>query len=106
MFELDFFPKSAPKPPPEPLVPGLELSVPPAVLGDVDLLWGENASLSLPTGDALRLMFGVTSMVLACLREPESSEAAAEAVEFARVVPVGAVESIVSEVIRGEDSVR
>jgi hypothetical protein len=94
-----FPPKIAPNPPP--LVLGLELSLSPPVLGDVDLLWGENASLSLPTGDALRFIFGVTSMVLACVGVRASSAEVADP-----FVSVGATDSSVSEAISGEDNVK
>lgn len=101
-FELGRLPpKSAPKVPPLEL--GLAPSLLPPVLGEVDLRWGEKASFSLPTGDALLLMLGVTSMVLACLGVRASS---ADVAESARAISVGAVESTVSDAIRGEDSVK
>lgn len=95
-----FPPKSAPNPPP--LVPGLSFSVFPTVLGEVDLRCGENASFSLPTGDALRFMSG-TSVGLECCRRGKSS---ADVPEVVRVASEGAFESSVSDAMRGEDRVR
>jgi hypothetical protein len=97
-----FPPNSVPNPPP--LVLGLALSVPPTVLGDVDLRVGVNASFSLPTGDGdTPLLFAAMSMVLACRMGASS----AEVMESTRVASVvDPTESIVSEAIKGDDSVR
>jgi hypothetical protein len=75
-----------------------------AVLGDVDLRVGAKASFSRPTGDGeTPRLFAATSMVFACRREASS----AEAIESTGVSSVvDPTESMVSEVIRGEDSVR
>lgn len=94
-------PNSAPKPPP--LVVGLGPSASAPVLGDVDLLVGVNASLSLPTGDGLLLMFAATSRVFACLR---SRELSAEVAESTSVLASVAVESMDSEAIKGDERVR
>ena len=98
-----FPPKSAPMPPA--LLPDRTLSASPPGLGEVPRRVGVKASFSLPTGDTPRLL-GVVSSVLAVLVEPSSVEVS----ESTRVASVAVVEesteSIVSEVIRGEDSVR
>lgn len=65
---------------------------------------GLNASFSLSTGETPRLL-GVTSMVLAVRREPSSVDVS-ESTRVASVVVVAeSTEAMVSEVIRGEDSV-
>lgn len=71
-------------------------------LGDVDRLAGTKASLSLFTGEVPRLAAAM-SMVWACRGVGGSSE---EAVESIRVVSDCATESRVSELIKGEESVR
>ena len=77
-------------------------SVSAASFGDVDLLVGAKASLSLPTGDGLRFAVEVGSSVLACFGASVSS---VSGVESARLV-VDGLESIVSEAIKGEEVVR
>ena len=91
-----FPPKSELIPPP--LVLGREPSGLPWLFGEGERRCGENAPLSLPAGDALRLKSGATAMVWAWTRG-KGAASSAEAVECERV------ESSVSEVIRGEDSV-
>ena len=71
-------------------------------LGEVERRVGTNASLSLPTGEAL-LLDAATSMVSACRGASGSSEDRAESTS---VASEGATESSVSELIRGDDSVR
>jgi hypothetical protein len=93
-----FPPNNAPRPP---LELGLALSLSPPVLGAVALLFGAKASFSLPTGDTPRV-FAVASMVFAWRIVWSSVEVA----EFTRVASVESVESMVSEAIRGEDSVK
>jgi hypothetical protein len=97
-----FPPNSVPSPPP--LVLGLALSAPPTVLGDVDLRLGVNASFNLPTGDGEtpRLLAAI-SIVLACRMDPSSAEVTDSAKGPSAADPM---ESIVSEAIRGEDSVK
>jgi hypothetical protein len=97
-----FPPNSVPSPPPLEL--GLAGSVAPTVLGDVDLLLGVKASFSLPTGDGdTPLLLAAVSMVFACRTDASS----AEVTEPARAPSVvDAIESMVSEAIRGEDRVR
>lgn len=92
-------PKKAPNPPP--LVLGLGGSGSTTVFGDVDLRVGAKASLSFPTGDTPRL-FAAISMVLACL----SGTSSAEPTESAREASAEATESIVSDAIRGDESVK
>lgn len=94
-----FPPNKAPNPPP--LVLGLAGSASaPTVFGDVDLRVGANASLSLPTGDGdTPRLFAAMSIVLACWSDTSSAEAA-------EPTRVASVESIVSDVIRGDDSVK
>lgn len=94
------FPKSDPNLPS--LDPGLEESAFNPLFGEVDRRWGENASLSLPTGDAPRLLFAPTSMVLECCTVVRSGTDEAEST---RVVSEGAVESTVSEAMSGEERV-
>jgi hypothetical protein len=90
-------------PSPPPLVLGLAVSVVPTVLGDVDLRLGVNASFSLPTGDGdTPLLLAVISIVFACRADASSAEVT-ESVRVPSVVE--AVEVMVSEAIRGEDSV-
>lgn len=97
-----FPPNKAPNPPP--LVLGLAGSGSTPVLGDVDLRVGANASFSLPTGDGdTPRLFAVTSIVFACRMDASSTEAT-ESTRVASVVDP--TESIVSEAIRGEDSVK
>jgi hypothetical protein len=84
-------------------VPGLDPSVSLGALGAVDLRCGENASFSLPTGDALLLMSGSTSKVCACFGVRLSST---EVAESTRVPSAEVVESIVSDAIRGDERVR
>jgi hypothetical protein len=72
-------------------------------LGEVDRRVGANASLSLPTGDAPRLVVSPTSTVLECCNvlasEPDEAEST-------RVAWEDAVDSMVSEAIRGEERVK
>jgi hypothetical protein len=82
---------------------GLELSVFVAVLGEVDRRCGENASLSFPTGEAFLLMSCEAMLVLERLGAAASS---AEVAESARFVSEVMVESMVSDAISGDDSVR
>jgi hypothetical protein len=89
---------------PLPLVLGREPSPSSPVLGDVDLRCGANASFSLPTadGETPRLLVA-RSMVCACRVEASSADVA----ESTRVASaVDPRESTVSEVMRGEDSVK
>jgi hypothetical protein len=96
-----FPPKSAPIP--AALEPG-RLSVSAAGLGEAARRVGLKASFSLPTGETPRLL-GVTSVVLAVRREAPSVDVS-ESTRVASVVVVAeSTESIVSEAIRGEDSV-
>lgn len=96
-----FPPNKAPSPPP--LVLGRATSglAPGLGFGDVDLLLGVKASLSLPTGDTPRL-FAATLVELAF----RAAGSWVEACESTRVTLVEVVESIVSEAIRGDDSVK
>ena len=83
---------------------GLEPSGSPAVLGEVDLRVGANASFSFPTGDGdTPRLFAATSMVFAC-RMGASSVDVRDSTRVASVVD--STESIVSEAIRGDDSVK
>lgn len=98
-----FPPKSAPIPPaPE---PDLALSASPPDLGEAGRRVGLKASFSLPTGDTPRLL-DVMSIVLACLTDPSLLDVDKPAREASAAVVAGSTESIVSEVIRGEESVR
>ncbi len=93
-------PNSEPRPLP---LPSLELSVSSADFGEVDRLVGANASLSLPTGDAPLLLLAATSMVCEwCSGVP----AGADVAESTRVASEAAVDSRVSEAIRGEERVK
>jgi hypothetical protein len=94
-------PNRAPSPPP--LVLGLVTSglAPGLGAGDVDLRLGVKASLSLPTGDTPRLC-AATSLVLAFWAAGSSVEVR----EFTGVTWAELVESIVSEAISGDDSVK
>ena len=69
--------------------------------GDVDLLVGLNASLSLPTGDGPLLMLA-TSMVFACFGVSASSAVG----ESTRVTSRVAAGSTDSAAIKGEERVR
>jgi hypothetical protein len=71
--------------------------------GDVDRRVGANASLSLPTGDTPRLVVSPTSIVLECCKVLASEPDVAESM---RVASEGAVDSMVSEAIRGEERVK
>lgn len=96
-----FPPNSAPNPP---LELGRAPSKSPPVLGEGDRRLGANASFSLPTGDGdTPRLFAATSMVFAC-RMGASSADVMESTRVASVVDPS--ESIVSDAIRGEDSVR
>jgi hypothetical protein len=65
---------------------------------------GANASFNLPTGDGeTPRLFTATSIVLACRMGASSADAMKSAEVSCVVEPT---ESMVSEVIRGEDSVR
>jgi hypothetical protein len=97
-----FPPNSAPNPPP--LVPGLVPSVSPPVLGAVDRRVGAKASFSRPTGDGdTPRLFAATSIVFAWwMCAPW-----ADATESTSVASVAEpTESIVSDTIRGEESVK
>ena len=97
-----FPPKSEPIPPA--VVPDLRLSVSLPGLGEVGRRVGLKASFSLPTGETARLL-GVVSRVFAVLREPSSVEVS-ESTRVAWVVVVAvSTEAMVSEVMRGEESV-
>jgi hypothetical protein len=102
-----FFPPNS-EPMPPALVPDLTLSASPPGLGEAERRVGLKASFSLPTGDTPRLL-GVVSSVLAVLVEPSSVDVS-ESTRVASVAVVAVIaestESIVSEVIRGEESVR
>jgi len=98
-----FFPPNS-EPKPLPLVLGREPSPSSPVLGEVDLRDGANASFNLPTGDGdTPRLFVATSMVCAC-RSEASSAGVAESTRVASVVEP--TESMVSEAMSGEDSVR
>lgn len=86
--------------PPLLLPPDFAGSKSPAGFGDVALLVGVKASLSLSTGEGLRFEDEVTSSVLACLG------ASVSRVESVSVVAVDGVESIVSEATKGEEMVK
>jgi hypothetical protein len=94
-----FPPNKVPRPPP--LVLGLAVSGSSPGLGDEDLRAGVKASLSFPTGDTPRL-FAPTSTVFASRIAGSSVEGS----EFTGVSSAVFVESIVSEVIRGDESVK
>lgn len=107
-----FFPPNK-EPIPPALVLDLTLSVSAPGLGEVARRMGLKASFSLPTGDTPRLLGVVSvSMVLGVLAVPSLVEVS-ESTRVASVVVVVAVvvvaaessESIVSEVIRGEERV-
>jgi hypothetical protein len=97
-----FPPKSTPNPPA--LEPDLTLSVSVTGLGEVARRVGLKASFSLPTGETPRLI-GVTSAVLAVRREASSVEVSESTRVASVAVVTGSTESIVSEVIRGEERV-
>lgn len=97
-----FPPKSAPNA--TPLVPELGLSGFPLGLGEADRRWGENASLSFPTGDAVLLMSNASSMVSGW--GPEAEASWSDMAGFDSVVSESDVESSVSDAIRGEDRVK
>lgn len=94
---------SAPAP-----VADLRLSVSPPVLGEVERRVGLKASLSLPTGETPRLwgVVVVVSMVSACLGETSSADVSESTRVASVVVAAESMESTVSEVIKGEESVR
>jgi hypothetical protein len=97
-----FPPNNVPSPPP--LVLGLAVSGVPTDLGDADLRLGVKASFSLPTGDGdTPLLPAAVSRAFACRMDASS----VEVTESAKVPSVvDAIESMVSEAIRGEDRVR
>jgi hypothetical protein len=102
-FVSRFFPPKS-EPNPLPLVLGLEPSGSPPVLGAVARRVGANASFSLPTGDGdTARFFTATSMVFEC----RIGASSAEVTESLRVASVmDPTESIVSEAIKGDDSVK
>ena len=95
-------PKRAPIPPV--VEGGLGLSVA-AGLGEVARRAGWKASFSLPTGETPRLL-GVRSVVLAVRVDVSESTRVASAVIEGEVVAAESSESMVSEAMRGDDSVR
>lgn len=97
-----FPPKRAPMPPA--LVPDLTLSASAAGFGEAERRAGVKASFSLPTGETPRLL-GVMSMVLAVLTEPSSAAVNGWTRAASVVVVAESTESMVSEVMRGEESV-
>lgn len=98
-----FFPPNS-EPIPPALVPDLTLSVSPPGLGEVARRVGVKAPFSLPTGETPRL-FGVVSFVLVVLREPSSVEVSESTRVASVAVAAESTESMVSEVIRGEERV-
>lgn len=75
------------------------VSTSPPAFGEVDLRVGAKASFNRPTGDAPRC-FDWRSMVFVCCKGGPS-----ECTESARLTFAESTESIVSDVIRGEDNV-
>lgn len=97
-----FPPKSEPSAPG--LVPDLTLSASGPVLGEAERRVGLKASFSLPTGDTPGLL-GAVSTVLACVAGTSWADVSESAGAASAVVAAESSESIVSEVIKGEERV-